>query len=56
VVDDDAVVDRLIEVTQGIVGDLERPDNGVMFVLPVTRAVGLLGGQQRAGKGLSDPE
>ena len=50
VVDDEATVDRLIEVTQEIVGDLESADNGLLFVLPVSRAVGVKGGQKRSSK------
>jgi nitrogen regulatory protein PII len=48
VVDDEKVVDRLLEVTEQIVGDLDEPDNGILFVLPVVRVKGLAGGQQRA--------
>ncbi len=40
-VHDEAMVDRLIEATQAIVGDLNQPDNGIIFVLPVSRAEGL---------------
>lgn len=50
VVDSEAWVDKLIEKTAAIVGDLEQPDNGVIFVLPVVRAHGLSGGQRRAAK------
>lgn len=50
VVDDEAIVDQLIEVTEEIVGDLESPDNGLLFVLPVSRAIGVKGGQKRSGK------
>lgn len=53
VVDDEALVERLIEVTENIVGDLEEPDNGFLFVLPVSRAVGVRGGQKRSSKGSS---
>ena len=56
VVDEESMVDRLIEVTQEIVGDLEDPDNGLLFVLPVTRAVGVHGGQDRSSKGSSKDE
>jgi len=51
VVEDEAWVDRLIAVTEGILGSMESPDNGVIFVLPVVRARGLAGGQARAKKG-----
>ena len=48
VVEDVAQVDRIIEATQAITGNLDEPDTGVLFVLPVTRAVGLFGAQKRA--------
>lgn len=41
VVADEAMVDRLLDVTQAITGDLAEPNRGVLFVLPVTRAIGL---------------
>ena len=41
VVDSDEMVDKLIQVTQNITGDLEEPNKGVIFVLPVSRAIGL---------------
>lgn len=34
-------VDQLIDVTQRILGSLEQPNKGVIFVLPVLRAVGV---------------
>ncbi len=48
VVQDESWVDKLIEVTESILGDMEEPNNGVIFVLPVARAHGLAGGQSRA--------
>ncbi len=33
--------DRLIEETIKVVGDLERPDTGILVVLPATRVLGL---------------
>ena len=41
VVHDDAMVDKLLEVTQTLVGDLNKPDTGIMVVTPVVRAYGL---------------
>lgn len=41
VANDDAMVDKLLEVTQKLVGDLSKPDTGVMIVTPVARAYGL---------------
>lgn len=42
VVDNDALVGRLVEVTQEITGDLDGPNKGILFVMPVTRAVGVM--------------
>ena len=47
VVEDEAQVDRIIEATLAITGDLDEPNSGALFVLPVTRAVGLYGAQKR---------
>lgn len=53
VVDSEEMVDKLIDVTQKVVGDLESAENGALFVLPVSRAMGVKGGQSRANKGSS---
>ena len=50
VVDSDEMVDKLIDVTEKQLGDLNDPDNGVMFVLPVSRVVGFAGAKERANK------
>ena len=42
VVDSEEMVDKLIEATQSITGDLSRPNKGVLFVLPVLRAIGIV--------------
>lgn len=41
VVDNEEMVDKLIQVTQDITGNLKEPNKGVIFVLPVSRAIGL---------------
>lgn len=51
VVEGEAMVDKVIEATQTVLGDLEQAHNGVLFVLPVSRVVGLHGAQQRAQSG-----
>lgn len=51
VVDSEEKVDQLIEATQSIIGNLNNAHNGVLFVLPVSRVVGLQGGQERAKSG-----
>ena len=48
VVQGEEKVDEVIKITQDIMGDLEQPHNGVLFVLPVSRVVGLHGAQSRA--------
>jgi nitrogen regulatory protein PII len=50
VVEGDDRVDEIIAATQKILGDLNEANNGVLFVLPVSRVVGLHGGQRRAQK------
>jgi hypothetical protein len=47
-VDSDEMVDRLIKATEKELGNLNNPDNGVMFVLPVSRVVGFAGAKERA--------
>jgi nitrogen regulatory protein PII len=41
VVQDDALVDKVIEATESVIGDIGRPDNGIMFVIDVDRVLGL---------------
>ncbi len=41
VVPDEETVDRVIAATEAVVGDLSQPNSGFLFVVPVSRAVGL---------------
>jgi nitrogen regulatory protein PII len=41
VVDTPEKVDQMIEAAQGIIGNLDDEDTGFLFVLPVTRVVGM---------------
>jgi len=41
VVPDEHTVDRVIAATERVLGDLNRPNSGFLFVVPVSRAVGL---------------
>jgi len=41
VVADNFNLDRLVAATESILGDLDRPNTGILFVMPVTRAWGL---------------
>lgn len=47
IVEEEDVVDEVIKVTQDIVGDLSEPNTGILFVTPVTRALGLQKRSQR---------
>ena len=48
VVEGEEKVDQLIGLAEGILGDLNRPDTGVLFVLQVSRVVGFQGPSNRA--------
>jgi hypothetical protein len=41
VVPDEAMVDRIIAATEGVVGDLTQHHTGLLFVVPVSRVLGL---------------
>ena len=41
VVDGDELVNRIIAATQEVMGDMSAPDTGILFVMPVTRVVGV---------------
>lgn len=41
IVKDDATVDRVVEATQQITGDLDNPNTGILTVIPVSRVYGL---------------
>lgn len=41
VVDGEELVDRIIDATQDILGDMSLPDTGILFAMPVMRVVGV---------------
>lgn len=41
IVDDDSLVEKIVEVTQSIVGDLNLPDTGILCVIPLGKVYGL---------------
>jgi nitrogen regulatory protein P-II 1 len=41
VVQDDEVLERAIAATERTIGDLDTHHSGILFVVPVTRALGL---------------
>ena len=38
---EDELVDALINAASGVLGNLDDPDNGILFVLPIERTVGV---------------
>ena len=49
VVRDEAMVDRIFEATEKVLGDLKEPDKGILFALPVARTFGILDRTGSAG-------
>ena len=41
VIDDDEIVERVIQAAERIVGDFSEPHSGLLFVVPVSRVIGL---------------
>ncbi len=41
VVKDESLVDKVINATEKILGSLEKPNTGLLLVLPVTKSLGL---------------
>lgn len=41
VVRDEAMIDRIFEATERVLGDLNEPNKGILFALPVVRVFGL---------------
>ncbi len=41
IVQDDAMVDKVVEATEKVIGDLDLPNTGIMTVLPCARVYGL---------------
>jgi len=41
IVDGDEMVDRVIEATVSVVGDLDEPNTGILSVIPLNRVYGL---------------
>jgi hypothetical protein len=41
IVDNDTLIDRLVDVTQEIVGNLDSPNTGILCVIPLSKVYGL---------------
>lgn len=51
VVEGEEMVNRLIGITEDVLGDLNDPDTGMLVALPVSHAAGVRGGSERARGG-----
>ena len=41
VVKDDNTLEKIVAATQGVVGDLNKPNTGILVVMPATQVYGL---------------
>jgi hypothetical protein len=41
IVEDDVLVDKIVEISQDIIGDFNLPNTGILAILPVIRTYGL---------------
>ncbi len=41
VVDDESLIDRILTATEAVVGDLNRPNTGILVAMPLARAYGI---------------
>lgn len=46
VIEDETIIDGLVKATEQVVGDLSKPDTGLLIVMPVLRAHGLKKGHR----------
>ena len=42
IVNDEAMIDLIFEATEKVLGDLNQPNKGILFAVPVARAFGIL--------------
>ncbi len=49
---EDELIDKMVESAQNVLGEMKNPDSGVVFVLPVERAIGVVHHDQRNTKSL----
>lgn len=50
IVPDDFDIDAVVQATERVLGPLEDPGNGILFILPVTKVVGLRPFQDLKGR------
>jgi nitrogen regulatory protein PII len=41
IVENDEMVDRVVKATEAVVGDLDKPNTGILCVFPISRVFGL---------------
>lgn len=41
IVEGEEMVTRLITATEGVIGDLTRPDSGILFAMPLSHVIGV---------------
>jgi nitrogen regulatory protein PII len=42
IVQDDAMVNKVVKATEDVIGDLDLPNTGILTVLPISQAYGLM--------------
>ncbi len=38
---DESLIDKIVKVTEELIGDMRKPNTGILFVTPIVRAYGL---------------
>lgn len=49
---EDELIDDMVEAAQSVLGDMQHADSGVIFVLPIERAIGIVHHQNRSSKSI----
>lgn len=49
---EDELIDDMVEAAQSVLGDMQHVDSGVIFVLPIERAIGIVHHQNRSSKSI----
>jgi len=49
---EDELIDDMVEAAQSVLGDMQHADSGVIFVLPIDRAIGIVHHQNRSSKSI----
>jgi hypothetical protein len=49
IVNDEQMIDRIFEATERVLGNLNEPNKGILFAVPVARAFGVLNRKSENG-------